>query len=121
MVKQATTGCVDIPAPITEERIMNKAISSLIAAAALVLSGGAFAQANNTLATPSTKSPVAVAPANATSGYGTPGATSSDSGMAAPAAGMQNGTSMSPAPANPAYGVNNTLARPSTTSPAAGQ
>ena len=58
---------------------MNKATSTLIAAvAALTLSGGAYAQ-NNTLATPSTVSPAA----NATSGYGTPGVTNSDSGMGA--------------------------------------
>ena len=42
-----------------EERIMYKAISTLIAAvAALALSGGAYAQ-NNTLATPSVVSPAA--------------------------------------------------------------
>ncbi len=56
---------------------MNKVISTSIAAvAALALSGGVYAQ-NNTLATPTTVSPAA----NATSGYGTPGATNSDSGV----------------------------------------
>jgi hypothetical protein len=49
---------------------MNKLTSTLIAAAAaLAVSGGAYAQ-NNTLATPSV-----VSPAAATSGYGTPTAT----------------------------------------------
>ncbi|MFD1554847.1 hypothetical protein ACFSHT_04280 [Paraburkholderia silviterrae] len=104
---------------------MHKAISTLIAAgAALALSGVAYAQ-NNTLATPTTKSPAAAAvpPSNATSGYGMPGATSSDSGMgaAAPNSGMQNGMSNSAAPGAAAYGTNNTLATPSTKSPGAGQ
>ena len=96
---------------------MDKAIRSLVAAvAALVLSGGAYAQANNTLATPTTKSPAAAA----TSGYGTPGATRSESGMGAesPNAGMQNSMGNSTTSGEAAYGVNNTLARPTTKSPA---
>jgi hypothetical protein len=94
---------------------MNKATSTLIAAvAALALSGGAYAQ-NNTLATPST-----VSPAAATSGYGTPGATNSDSGSAAGSAnsGMANGTSSSAASLTNLPGSHNTLATPSTASPA---
>lgn len=96
---------------------MNKAIyTSLAAAAALALSAGAYAQ-NNTLATPSVVSPVAAQPAPATSGYGTPGTANSDSGTNAGSsnARMQNGAT----PATPAFGVNNTLARPSVASPAA--
>lgn len=96
---------------------MNKATSTLIAAvAALALSGAAHAQSNNTLATPSTMSPAA-----ATSGYGSPGVANSDSGMAAGSQnpGLANGAngtsaSLSNAPAN-----HNTLATPSTVSPAA--
>jgi hypothetical protein len=94
---------------------MNKATSTLIAAvAALALSGGAYAQ-NNTLATPST-----VSPAAATSGYGTPGATNSDSGSAAGSAnsGMANGTSSGAASLTNLPGSHNTLATPSTASPA---
>ncbi len=97
---------------------MNKAISTLIAAcAALALSGGAYAQGNNTLATPSTKSPAA----NAASSYGTPGATSSDSGMGtgAPNPGQQTSTNTSSTSSTPAFGSNNTLATPTTKSPAA--
>lgn len=94
---------------------MNKATSTLIAAvAALTLSGGAYAQANNTLATPTTKSP-----ANATSDYGPPGATSSDSGTASPNAGQANSMNTSATPAAPAFGTNNTLATPTAKSPAA--
>ena len=103
---------------------MDKAICTLIAAvAALALSGGAYAQSNNTLATPSTKSPAAAQPpANATSGYGMPGATNTESGMGAmsPNSGMQSNMT-SPAPGAAAYGTNNTLATPSTKSPAPGQ
>ncbi|WP_341313046.1 hypothetical protein WN982_16775 [Paraburkholderia sp. IMGN_8] len=97
---------------------MNKATSTLIAAfAALALSGGAYAQSNNTLATPSTKSPAA----NATSGYGTPGAPNSDSGMGAgsPNSRPQTSTSNSSTSGTPAFGGNNTLATPTTKSPAA--
>ncbi|MEI5996345.1 hypothetical protein H3V53_03725 [Paraburkholderia bengalensis] len=93
-----------------------KASSTLVAAAAaLALSGGAFAQANNTLATPSTRSPVV----NAASGYGTPAASNSDSGMSAgsPNSNAQKGANGSPTPATTAFGVNNTLATPSTASP----
>ncbi|WP_213768069.1 hypothetical protein [Caballeronia sp. dw_19] len=98
---------------------MNKAISTLIAAvAALALSGGAYAQSNNTLATPSTVSPAA---AHATSGYGTPGATNSESGKPAgsPNSGLPNSTTSSPTSLINAPGSHNTLATPSTVSPAA--
>ena len=97
---------------------MNKAIGTLIAAvAALTLSGGAYAQ-NNTLATPTT-----VSPAAATSGYGTPGVTNSDSGMAAgsPNSGMPNSINNSSTSLTNVPGSHNTLATPSTMSPAAGQ
>jgi len=94
---------------------MKKAACTLVAAAAaLVLSNGVFAQ-NNTLATPTTKSPVA-----AESGYGTPGLTNSGSGMGspdAPSANQQSGMSGSTSEAMPAWGTNNTLARPTTKSP----
>jgi hypothetical protein len=107
--------------PILEERIVNKAMSSFIAGvAAAALSGGVYAQANNTLATPTTKSPAAVPAAPSTSGYGTPGAINSESGMGAGSSnsdmqnGMSNGMSNS---SEPAYGTNNTLARPSVKSP----
>ena len=92
---------------------MIKATSTFIAAGvALMLSGGAFAQANNTLATPSTRSPAD------TSGYGTPGATNTESGTWSPNAGQQGQQStMNPGSALPAYGGNNTLATPSTKSP----
>jgi hypothetical protein len=96
---------------------MNKATSTLIAAvAALALSGGAYAQSNNTLATPTT-----VSPANATSGYGTPGATSSDSGTGAGSqnSGLTNSATNSATSLTNAPGSHNTLATPSTVSPAA--
>jgi hypothetical protein len=102
---------------ICGDRIMSKAISTLIAAAAaLALSGGAYAQANNTLATPSTVSPAA----NSSSGYGTPGATGSDSGMGggSASANSQNSVNTGSTSSNAAYGTNNTLATPSTASPA---
>jgi hypothetical protein len=93
---------------------MNKATSTLIAAAALALSGGAYAQSNNTLATPSTVSPV-----HPSSGYGTPGATGSESGTSAASANasMAKSVGNGPASVTPAYGTNNTLATPSTMSP----
>jgi len=97
---------------------MNKATSTLIAAvAALTLSGGAYAQ-NNTLATPTTVSPAA---ANATSGYGSPGVTNSDSGNATGSAnsGLPNSTDTSSTSLSNAPGSHNTLATPSTMSPAA--
>lgn len=100
---------------------MDKTIRSLAAAvAALVLSGGAYAQANNTLATPTTRSPAAVSPDATTSGYGTPGSINSESGMSAesPNAGMQNNMNDSSMSSGPAYGINNTLATPTTKSPA---
>jgi hypothetical protein len=93
---------------------MNRATSTLIAAvAALMLSGSVYAQSNNTLATPSTQSPAA-----ATSGYGTPGATSTDSGSGSPNSGQPNSTNSSSTSRPPAYGVNNSLATPTTKSPA---
>ncbi|CAB3761352.1 hypothetical protein LMG29739_03612 [Paraburkholderia solisilvae] len=98
-----------------EERIMYKAIGTLTAAvAALALSGGAHAQ-NNTLATPTVVSPAAAAVT--TNGYGTPGATNSDSGTSN--ASSQKAANTSSTSGATAYGVNNTLARPSTVSPAA--
>jgi len=93
---------------------MTRTLSTLIAAAAaLTLSGGAYAQ-NNTLATPSTVSPVA-----ATSSYGTPGATGSDSGKRAVSANpnAQSSTNNGSTSSTAAFGGNNTLARPSVTSP----
>jgi hypothetical protein len=95
---------------------MIKATRTLIAAvAALTLSAGAYAQSNNTLATPST-----VSPAAATSGYGTPGAASSESGMSAGAANssLPNSTNNSSTSLINAPGSHNTLATPSTVSPA---
>ena len=93
---------------------MYKATSTLIAAvAALTLSGGAYAQGNNTLATPSTKPPV-----TANSGYGAPGVTNSDSGSGTPDSGQPNSTNTSSTSHPAAYGTNNTLATPSTKSPA---
>ena len=97
---------------------MSKTTSTLIAAvAALTLSAGAYAQSNNTLATPGVTSPAAAANTNtnATSGYGTPGATGSDSGMSAASPNSMN-NSAAPAPGGP---DNNSLARPSVRSPAA--
>jgi hypothetical protein len=109
---------------IKEERAMIKATSTLIAAVAtLALSGGAYAQSNNTLATPSTVSPAAAAPVNSTSGYGTPGTTSSDSGMSTGStnSGMQSNTNNSSSSLTNLPGSHNTLATPSVVSPAAGQ
>jgi hypothetical protein len=98
-----------------EEQIMNKTSSTLLAAvAALTLSGGAYAQSNNTLATPSTVSPAA----KATSDYGTPGGTNSDSGTGTRSSNSSaQSTNSSSTPTSSAYGVNNTLATPSTASP----
>lgn len=93
---------------------MNKTIGSLIAAGvALALSGAALAQANNTLATPTTKSPV-----DTSSGYGTPGTPGTESGSSWQNSGQSNNATTGSTSAMPAYGVNNTLARPSTKSPA---
>ena len=98
-----------------EERIMNQAMRPLIATVVmLTLAGGAYAQSNNTLATPTTKSP-----AEATSGYGTLGATQSDSGAGSSSAGQRTSANSSATSVTPAFGVNNTLATPSTRSPAA--
>jgi len=96
---------------------MNKATYTLITAVgALVLSSSVFAQANNTLATPTVKSPAATS-----SGYGMPGATGAESGAGSQNSSQQNGmnmNSMNSPQAMPAYGTNNTLATPSTKSPA---
>jgi hypothetical protein len=95
---------------------MNKSTSTLIAAvAALMLSGGAYAQSNNSLARPSV-----VSPAAATGGYGTPGDANSDSGRAAasPNSGAQSSNNGS-TPAATVWPSNNSLARPSVVSPAA--
>jgi hypothetical protein len=95
---------------------MKKATSTFIAAlAALTLSGGAYAQ-NNTLATPST-----VSPAAATSGYGAPGATNSESGMSAGSSNsaLPNTTNNSATSLTNLPGSHNTLATPSVASPAA--
>ena len=97
---------------------MNKAISTLMAAsAALALSGGVYAQENDTLATPT----IVSSSANATGGYGTPGGANSDGGVSAgsPNARAQNNASDSSTSHVVAYGVNNTLARPSVVSPVA--
>lgn len=96
---------------------MIKATSTVIAAvAALTLSAGAYAQSNNTLATPSTVSPAAAAAS--TGGYGTPGATSSESGTGAANANLSNSPSNSATSLINAPGSHNTLATPSTVSPA---
>lgn len=102
---------------------MRKATSTLIvAAAALTVSGVACAQANNTLATPSVVSPAAAPAAATTSGYGTPGGTGTDSGMAGGAPNMLKSADTSGAmAAGSSYGGNNTLATPSVKSPAGGQ
>lgn len=99
---------------------MNKAIGTFIAAAAaLALSGGAYAQ-NNTLATPSVVSPAAAAPAanNATSGYGTPGATGSDSGTSGMSNAQKSMDTNSATSLVNLPGSHNTLATPSVASPA---
>jgi len=98
--------------------VMNKATGTLIAAvAALTLSGAAYAQNNNSLARPTVTSPVSAA-----GGYGTPGTTNSDSGS--PAGSSNSGLTQSANGSTPAPTVwpnNNSLARPSVVSPAAGQ
>ncbi|MFM0198573.1 hypothetical protein PQR53_01685 [Paraburkholderia fungorum] len=108
---------------------MSKATSTLIAAlAALTLSGGAYAQAaagsSGSGSAGSTASPAnQVNRANDTTGYGTPGAANSDSGMAAgaPNSGLPSSTNGNSTTGNSAPKSNNTLARPSVVSPAAGQ
>jgi len=82
----------------------------------LAPSGGAYAQSNNALPPSTTVS----AAANATSGYGTPGATSSASGMGARSSNSIRPKSMNSRSTSPtvAFGVNNTLATPTTVSPA---
>lgn len=94
---------------------MSKTIRTMIATAAALLASGAYAQANNTLATPTTKSPV-----DTSTGYGTPGVTRSDSGAGSMNSSQMNGmgterTSVT----TPAFGANNTLATPTTKSPVA--
>lgn len=93
--------------------MMIKATTLAVAAAALALSAGAYAQ-NNTLATPSVVSPAHAA----ASGYGTPGATTSDSGAGSANASASNGANAG-ATVTAAPGANNTLATPSVKSPAA--
>lgn len=102
---------------------MNKATRALIAAvAALALSGGAYAQtaggsAGGGSSHGSTSSPATNQMNDSTSGYGTPGTTGSDSGMSAGSQnpGMQQGPNNS---STPAPKTNNTLATPTTKSPA---
>ncbi len=96
---------------------MSKTTSALIAAVALLaLTDVACAQSNNTLATPTTQSP-----GKATSGYGTLGVTGSDSGAGSSSSGQRTGTGADAGSTSigPAFGVNNTLATPTTKSPAA--
>ncbi|WP_345891143.1 hypothetical protein [Burkholderia sp. Ax-1719] len=97
--------------------MMKKATRTLIAAAIVVTTSGVAYAQNNTLATPSVKSPVA--PASENSGYGTPAAANSESGMSAGAmnSSMPNGANAAAAADTGAYGANNTLARPSVKSP----
>jgi hypothetical protein len=120
--------CVDIFSRNKEGRTMKKAISTLVAAAAaLTLSGGAFAQAAGAAgganggggAAGSTASP-ANQVNGATGGYGTPGTTNSQSGMSAraPNSGLPSATN-STVQSDPAPTSNNTLATPSVVSPAA--
>lgn len=128
MIKQAAIACVHIPVPIKEERIMNKAIGTLIAAGALALSSGVYAQtaggaggsgsSHGSTASPATNQTNQMN--DTTSGYGMPGATGSDSGTGSglPNARMQPGMNGSPADTAPAPKTNNTLATPSTVSPA---
>ena len=95
---------------------MSKTIHTMIVtAAALLVSGGAYAQANNTLATPTTKSPV-----DTSTGYGTPGVTRSDSGAGSMNSSQMNGMGTEQTSVTtPAFGANNTLATPTTKSPVA--
>lgn len=129
LVGQATTVCFFSQSD-KEGWIMSKATSTLIAAiAALTLSGGAYAQSaggsNGTGSAGSTASPANQVnqPNSGTSGYGTPGATNSDSGMTtrAPNSGLPSGSNSSSTSGTSAPKSNNTLARPSVVSPAAGQ
>lgn len=91
--------------------------TSIAVIAALTLSTSAYAQSNNTLATPTTVSPAA---ATSTSGYGTPAVTNSESGMSAqaPNPGLSNSTNNSSTYLTNPPGSHNTLATPSTVSPA---
>jgi hypothetical protein len=118
---------------IKEGRIMSKATRTLLAAvAALTLSGGAFAQAaggpsgggsSGSTASPSNQMNQTNQMNGATSGYGTPGATNSDSGMAgkSPNSGLPSANSGSTSGTTSAPKSNNTLATPSVVSPAGGQ
>jgi hypothetical protein len=91
---------------------MGNATGTLIAAvAAFTLSSGAHAQGDNTLVSPSSNLPV-----KATGEYSTP-APKSESGSGSLKLGQPSSANISPA--LPAYGVNNTLATPSTKSPVA--
>ncbi|HEY2019627.1 hypothetical protein [Paraburkholderia sp.] len=109
---------------------MSKTTSMLIAAVAtLALSGGAYAQAAGGSSGGGTSGSTA-SPSNQmnqtngmTSGYGSPGATGSDSGMnagRAPNSGLPSSNNGSTSDA-PAPKTNNTLATPSVASPAAHQ
>lgn len=103
---------------------MKKATSTLIAAvAALAMSGGVYAQsAGGSGAHGSTANSATQQLNDTNSGYGTPGSANSESGMMnkAPNSGLPNGTNNSTA-GTIAPKTNNTLATPSTASPAAGQ
>jgi hypothetical protein len=101
---------------LMEGHVMKRTTSMIVAAVAvLTLSDGAYAQ-NNTLATPSTTSPV-----HASSGYGTPAATGSESGTGAGTSnsGSAKNPTNSSTPFTSVPGSHNTLATPSTVSPAA--
>jgi hypothetical protein len=130
VVKQAAIVCVFYLSPIKEGQVMSKATSTLIAAlAALTLSGGAYAQAaagsGGTGSAGSTAGPANQANSanGATAGYGAPSTTNSESGMAArsPNSGLPSSTDSSSTSGTSAPKSNNTLARPSVVSPAAGQ
>lgn len=127
IIKQTAIVCVDLLAH-QEGRIMNKATSTLIAAvAALALSGGAYAQSaggsNGSGSAGSTASPSNQMNNNAAGGYGMPGNTNSDSGMAnrSPNSGLPSSTSGNTTSGSSAPKTHNTLATPSVVSPAAGQ
>jgi hypothetical protein len=111
-----------------EEGIMNKATSALIAAAALALSSGAYAQTGGGYGNSGTSNPdMTPGPAtnqmnnDTTSGYGMPGATGADSGRglgAPPNSPLQQSTNPSPVPHTSGPKSNNSLATPSVVSPA---
>jgi hypothetical protein len=130
VVKQAAIVCVFYLSPIKEGQVMSKVTGTLIAAlAALILSGGAYAQAAAGSSGAGSAGSTA-GPANqtnqtngATAGYGAPSTTNSDSGMAAnaPNSGLPSSTNSSSTSGTSAPKSNNTLATPSVVSPAAGQ